>query len=58
MVLPSLQTARGVIRLPEPAEAPKLLQYRLDSHEHLAPWKSLRSGDYCTLEPCSRAGMF
>ena len=57
MVLPSLQTARGSIRLPGPAEAPKLLQYRLDKHEHLAPWKPLRSVEYCTLEQCSRAGM-
>lgn len=55
MALPMLQTARTVIRLPEPVDAPKLLQYRVENREHLAPWEPLRAGDYCTLEQCSRA---
>lgn len=55
MALPRLQIARGVIRLPEPADAPKLLQYRLENREHLAPWEPLRSAAYYTLEPCRRA---
>lgn len=53
--LPRLQTARGVIRLPEPADAPELLQYRLDNREHLAPWEPLRAAHYYTLEQCVRA---
>ena len=55
MALPRLQTARGVIRLLEPAEAPMLLQHRLENREHLARWEPLRSADYYALEQCSRA---
>lgn len=53
--LPKLQTARCVIRLPEPLDAPKLLRHRLESREHLAPWEPTRSMDYYTLEQCRRA---
>lgn len=52
MVLPKLQTVRGVIRLPKLADAPKLLRYRLANREHLAPWEPLREADYYTLEQC------
>lgn len=52
---PRLQTAHGVIRLPEPADASKLLKFRLENREHLASWEPLRSADYYTLEQCARA---
>jgi len=52
---PRLQTARGVIRLPEPSDAPKLLRHRLESREHLAPWEPSRAANYYTLEQCRRA---
>ncbi len=55
IALPRLQTGRGVVRLPEPADAPKLLQYRLENREHLASWEPLRSAGYFTLEQCQRA---
>ena len=57
MALPRLQTAEGVIRLPEPADAPKWLQYRLQNREHLAPWEPSRQADYYTLEQCRRAAV-
>ena len=57
MALPIVQTARGVIRLPEPADASKLLQYRLENREHLAPWEPSRDADYYTLEQCRWAAV-
>ncbi len=57
MALPRLQTARGVIRLPEPADAPKLLHYRRENREHLAPWEPRRQAGYYTLEECRRAAV-
>ncbi len=57
MVLPRLQTARGVIRLPEPADAPKLLQYRLENREHLASWEPSREASYFALDQCRRAAV-
>jgi ribosomal-protein-alanine N-acetyltransferase len=52
--LPLLQTARGVIRLAMSADAPKLLAYRLENREHLAPWEPLREVGYYTLAQCVR----
>ena len=57
MAWPRLQTARGVIRLPEPGDAPKLLQYRLENRDHLAPWEPSREADYYTLEQCGCAAV-
>jgi len=49
-----LQTARILIRLATPADAPKLLTYRRENREHLAPWEPLREAGYYTLAQCSR----
>ena len=57
MTLRRMQTARGVIRLLEPADAPKLLQYRRENREHLAPWEPSREADYYTLEQCRSAAI-
>ncbi|MEO8809514.1 MAG: GNAT family N-acetyltransferase [Rhodanobacter sp.] len=55
MALPRLQTAHGLIRLPEPADAPKWLRYRLENRDHLASWEPLRAANYYTLEQCLQA---
>jgi len=52
---PRLQTARCVIRLATLDDAQKLLRYRLESREHLAPWEPQRDEDYYTLQQCSVA---
>ena len=57
MTLPRWEAARGVIRLPELADAPKLLRYRLENREHLAPWEPLREANYYTLDQCRRAAV-
>ncbi|MEO8778893.1 MAG: GNAT family N-acetyltransferase [Rhodanobacter sp.] len=57
MALPRMQTARGVIRLPERADAPNLLRYRLENRERLAPWEPLRAADYYTLEQCRQVAV-
>ena len=52
--LPILQTPRTHIRLADLADAPLLLQYRLENQTHLAPWEPLRTSDYYTLSHCER----
>jgi [ribosomal protein S5]-alanine N-acetyltransferase len=52
--LPHLQTPRTHIRLATEADAPLLLQYRLENHAHLAPWEPLRASEYFTLAHCMR----
>jgi [ribosomal protein S5]-alanine N-acetyltransferase len=54
MDLPVLQTPRTRIRLAGEADAPKLLQYRLDNRAHLAPWEPLRESEYYTLAHCTK----
>ena len=51
---PRLKTARTVIRLAESRDAPKLLRFRMDNREHLAPWEPLREAAYYTLDHCAR----
>jgi [ribosomal protein S5]-alanine N-acetyltransferase len=51
-VTPSLQTSRTRIRLADEADALKLLQYRVENRDHLAPWEPLRESDYYTLSHC------
>jgi ribosomal-protein-alanine N-acetyltransferase len=50
-----LQTRRTRIHLPEPGDAAKLLRYRVENREHLAPWEPLREASYYTLEHCAQA---
>ena len=52
---PLLQTAHGQIRLAGPADAAKLLGYRLENREHLAAWEPLREAGYYTLEHCTQS---
>lgn len=51
-VVPRLRTARAWIRLAEAADAAKLLQYRIENREHLAPWEPLRDSHFFTLDHC------
>lgn len=53
--LPELQTARTHIRLPQRADAPLLLRYRVDNRSHFAHWEPTREQAYFTLEACRRA---
>lgn len=52
--LPNLQTSRAHIRLANVADAPLLLQYRVENQAHLAPWEPLRPSEYFTLSHCER----
>jgi ribosomal-protein-alanine N-acetyltransferase len=54
MDLPFLQTPRARIRVADEADAPLLLQYRLENQAHLAPWEPLREFEYYTLAHCVR----
>lgn len=51
---PILQTPRTRIRLAGQADAAKLLRYRVDNREHLAPWEPLREPAYYTLGHCAK----
>lgn len=51
---PNLQTPRAHIRLADAADAPLLLQYRLENQVHLSPWEPLRPSEYFTLSHCER----
>jgi len=55
MVLPQLETPRTRIRLANKADAVKLLRYRMENREHLAPWEPLRESSYYTLEHCAKS---
>lgn len=52
MVLPTLETGRTTSRLPEPADAPRLLHYRVSNRDHFAPWEPKRDAGYYTLDHC------
>ena len=51
-VLHPITTRRTVVRLIEVADAWKLLRYREQNREHLAPWEPLRDEAYYTLDHC------
>lgn len=51
-VLHPITTPRAVMRLAEVADAQRLLRYREQNREHLAPWEPLRDEDYYTLDHC------
>ncbi len=52
MLVHPITTERARIRLIEPADASRLLQYRVRNRKHLAPWEPLRDTAYYTLEHC------
>ncbi|MDR3444535.1 MULTISPECIES: ribosomal protein S5-alanine N-acetyltransferase [Dyella] len=47
-----ITTSRTVLRLAEVADASRLLRYREQNREHLAPWEPLRDEAYYTLDHC------
>lgn len=51
-LLHPLTTPRAVLRLVEVSDAWKLLRYREQNREHLAPWEPLREASYYTLDHC------
>jgi ribosomal-protein-alanine N-acetyltransferase len=51
-VVPRLHTARLSIRLAESVDAARLLHYRVENREHLAPWEPLRDSHFFTLDHC------
>lgn len=55
MALPQLETLHTRIRLANEADAAKLLRYRVENREHLAPWEPLREASYYTLEHCAKS---
>ncbi|HKT30657.1 GNAT family N-acetyltransferase [Dyella sp.] len=50
--LPLLETPRARIRVAEITDASKLLRYRVENREHLAPWEPLHETAFYTLEHC------
>lgn len=50
-----LSTLRTLIRLPAPADAAKLLRFRVDNRAHLAPWEPFRDESWYTLDACARS---
>lgn len=53
-VLLPITTERTLIRVVEPADASRLLHYRLQNRDHLAPWEPLRDSSYYTLGHCAQ----
>jgi len=51
-LLHPMTTARTTIRLANGADAMRLLRYRVENREHLAPWEPLRESAYYTLDHC------
>ncbi|WP_109125596.1 ribosomal protein S5-alanine N-acetyltransferase [Dyella sp. C11] len=51
-LLRPITTPRAVLRLVDVADAWKLLRYREQNREHLAPWEPLRDEAYYTLDHC------
>lgn len=45
-------TPRTLIRVADPSDAQRLLRYRVQNREHLAPWEPLRDTGYYTLDHC------
>jgi [ribosomal protein S5]-alanine N-acetyltransferase len=54
-MLHPITTPRAVLRLAEVSDAWKLLRYREQNREHLAPWEPLREESYYTLDHCVQA---
>ena len=55
IVSPRLNTQRTVIRLLTPADAEKLLRFRINNKAHLAPWEPSRDESWYTLDACARS---
>ena len=51
-VIHPITTRRAVLRLVDVGDAWRLLRYREQNREHLAPWEPLRDASYYTLEHC------
>ena len=45
-------TPRTLIRVADASDAQRLLRYRVQNREHLAPWEPLRDTSYYTLDHC------
>ncbi len=52
MIAPRLLTSRSVLRLIDRDDAQRLLRFRVENREHLAPWEPLREAWYFTQEQC------
>jgi ribosomal-protein-alanine N-acetyltransferase len=53
-LLHPITTERTLIRMVEPADASRLLRYRVHNRDHLAPWEPLRDTSYYTLAHCTQ----
>ncbi len=53
-LLHPITTSRALIRLAEAGDASRLLRYRVQNREHLAPWEPLRDTVYFTLDHCTQ----
>ena len=51
-LLHPITTSRALIRVADAGDASRLLRYRVQNREHLAPWEPLREMTYYTLEHC------
>ncbi|MHA6204230.1 ribosomal protein S5-alanine N-acetyltransferase [Dyella soli] len=51
-LLHPITTERSRIRLGDASDASRLLRYRVQNRDHLAPWEPLREAAYYTLSHC------
>jgi ribosomal-protein-alanine N-acetyltransferase len=51
-LLDPIQTPRTLVRVVDAGDAQRLLRYRVQNREHLAPWEPLRESSYYTLDHC------
>ncbi|AHX12435.1 alanine acetyltransferase [Dyella jiangningensis] len=49
-----IHTPRTLVRVVDAGDAQRLLRYRVQNREHLAPWEPLRDSSYYTLDHCIR----
>lgn len=54
MIAPRLLTSRSILRLIGPDDAARLLRFRLENRQHLAPWEPLREEWYFTPDQCAQ----
>ncbi|WP_430388549.1 ribosomal protein S5-alanine N-acetyltransferase [Dyella sp. 20L07] len=47
-----MMTSRALVRLADASDAKRLLRYRVDNRDHLAPWEPRREASYFTLDHC------
>ena len=47
-----IHTPRTLVRVVDAGDAQRLLRYRVQNREHLAPWEPLRDSSYYTLDHC------